>query len=161
MARVIPFLLACAGALVLPLAVLLFLQWPLREWVQAYSREANDLAQIIFACYVAVGVSVASYQGVHLAARAGENSTAARKRWRAAAIPIATALCVGPWAIFMLWSCLPSVMQSVASGERFAETLNPGYFAIRLSMVLMLVCIFGWLLVQLRSAYSSEIGEGP
>jgi hypothetical protein len=161
MARRVPFLLVFVGALVLPLAALLFLQWPLREWVQAYSREANDLAQIVFACYVAVGVAVASWQGVHLTAKVPPHFTAKSKSWRDVAIPMATALCVGPWAIFMLWSCLPSVMQSVASGERFAETLNPGYFAIRLSMVLMLVCILGWPLVQLCSAYSSGRDQGP
>ena len=33
------------GVLALPLSLLLFLQWPLRELVQAYSREANDVAR--------------------------------------------------------------------------------------------------------------------
>ena len=46
-----------AAALVLPLALLLFAQWPLRDLVQAHSREANDLAQIIFALYMAVAVT--------------------------------------------------------------------------------------------------------
>ena len=32
------------AVLALPLSLLLFLQWPLRELVQAYSREANDAA---------------------------------------------------------------------------------------------------------------------
>ena len=43
-----------AGWLMLPLALLLFAQWPLRELVQAGSREANDLAQVVFALYMAV-----------------------------------------------------------------------------------------------------------
>jgi hypothetical protein len=31
----------------IPLVLLLFMQWPLREWLHAYSREANDIAQWI------------------------------------------------------------------------------------------------------------------
>ena len=50
--RALGIFLTAGGALVLPVSLLLFLQWPLREWVQAYSREANDLAQVLFALYV-------------------------------------------------------------------------------------------------------------
>lgn len=50
--RTLGRLVTAASVLVLPVSLLLFLQWPLREWVQAYSREANDLAQALFAIYV-------------------------------------------------------------------------------------------------------------
>ncbi len=43
--RIIGGITWAGGILVLPLALLLFLQWPLRDVVQQYSREANDLAQ--------------------------------------------------------------------------------------------------------------------
>jgi hypothetical protein len=42
--------------LVLPVAVLLFLQWPLREVLGRHSREANNLGQWLFALYVAVAL---------------------------------------------------------------------------------------------------------
>ena len=35
---------SAAAVLVVPLALLLCAQWPLREGLHAYSREANDLA---------------------------------------------------------------------------------------------------------------------
>src|ERR1051325_8203610 len=35
--------------LILPVVILLFLQWPLRDLVRSHSREANDLGQWIFA----------------------------------------------------------------------------------------------------------------
>jgi hypothetical protein len=54
------FVTLCASLLVLPLAGLLFFQWPLRECVQAYSHEANDLGQVLFALYVAVAIFAAS-----------------------------------------------------------------------------------------------------
>ena len=47
--------------------LLLFLQWPLREWIQAYSREANDLAQVLFAWYVALALTAATRARAHLA----------------------------------------------------------------------------------------------
>lgn len=37
-----------ASLLAVPLALLLFAQWPLREVVQAYWRQANDWAQNLF-----------------------------------------------------------------------------------------------------------------
>ena len=46
--------------LALPLILLLFLQWPMRDVVRAYSREANDLGQIFFALFVAVSVTAAN-----------------------------------------------------------------------------------------------------
>jgi hypothetical protein len=54
--------------LVLPVVTLLFLQWPLRDLVHGYSREANDLGQWLFALYVAMAVTVATRAHTHLAA---------------------------------------------------------------------------------------------
>src|SRR5262249_49003404 len=65
--RAFGVVVAGAAVLVLPLSLLLFLQWPLREWVQMYSREANDLAQILFAFYVAVAITAATRAHAHLA----------------------------------------------------------------------------------------------
>ncbi len=44
----------------LPVALILFLQWPLRDFVRAYSREANDLGQWIFALYVSLALTFAT-----------------------------------------------------------------------------------------------------
>ena len=68
--RMIGAVTASALVLVLPLSLLLFLQWPLRDLVQAYSREANDLAQWLFALYVSVAITYATRQRSHLAADA-------------------------------------------------------------------------------------------
>src|SRR5437868_2421511 len=58
--RTLGRLVAAASILVLPVSLLLFLQWPLREWLLAYSREANDLAQVLFALYVSVAITAAT-----------------------------------------------------------------------------------------------------
>ena len=55
--------------LVVPLSLLLFLQWPLRELVHGYSREANDLGQWLFALYVASSVTAATRRRLPLGGR--------------------------------------------------------------------------------------------
>jgi TRAP-type C4-dicarboxylate transport system permease small subunit len=132
-----------AGMLVLPLAALLFAQWPLRDLVQGYSRQANDLAQIVFAVYMAVAVTAASRDGIHLAAgHVLHEREAHPPRWRAWAV----LACTAPWAVFMLWSAGPQIWQSLVQFERFGETLSPGFFVIKLSLALMVVLVFadGW-----------------
>jgi hypothetical protein len=143
------YLMMWASLLVIPLAFLLFLQWPLREWVQAYSRQTNDLGQIVFALYVAVAVYAASRRGVHLAAHTGGASLPLARRWGAWVI----LLCVGPWALFMLWAAASPIMQSVSVWESFAETLTPGYFVIKLALGLLLALV---LLEAVASAWRTH-----
>jgi hypothetical protein len=121
-----------AAMLVLPLAALLCAQWPLREVVQAYSRQANDAAQVLFALVMAFGVGYAGERRAHLVAGPPLRSS------RVAAI--LTAACVSPWALFMLWSTSAPVWESLRTLEKFPDTLNPGYFLVRVS---------GWILVLL------------
>lgn len=124
-----------ASVLVLPLALLLFLQWPLREWVQAYSRQANDLAQIVFALYVAVAISAASLARTHLAAGAAGGGRP--PRWHAWAL----LACVGPWGLFMLWAAWNPLRDAVLGLERFPETFTPGYFVLKLALGLLLLLV--------------------
>lgn len=129
------YLLLWASMLVLSLALFLFLQWPLRDLVQAYSRQVNDLGQILFAVYVAFAVYAASRTGAHLSAgRLDPAHRLVRGHWRA----WGTLLCVGPWAVFMLIAGYGNVKLSVLGMEHFAETLTPGYFLIKLAVVVLL-----------------------
>lgn len=121
--------------LALALALLLFAQWPLRELLQAYSRQANDVGQIIFAFYVAVAITAASRGHAHLASFKPSHQGTYRPRWHVWAILV----CTAPWALFMLWAGWPLVAGSVASLERFGETLTPGYFLIKLAMACMVL----------------------
>jgi TRAP-type C4-dicarboxylate transport system permease small subunit len=125
-----------AGALLaLPVSALLFLQWPLREWVQAYSREANDLAQVCFALYVSIAVTCATRRHTHI----GTDMLARHypPRWRLRLQRGAIAFAVLPWSAFVIWASAASVLDSVRSLELFPETYNPGYFLIRVAMLLL------------------------
>jgi TRAP-type C4-dicarboxylate transport system permease small subunit len=125
--------------LVLPLSALLFLQWPLRELLQAYSRQANDLAQILFALYVAVAVTEATRRGAHLAADALAHRWSALWRWRLNRIACLVVLV--PWALLVLYHGSVPAWQSLLQLERFQETLDPGYFVIRLAVLLLALLV--------------------
>ena len=130
---------ASALVLVLPLSLLLFLQWPLRDLVQAYSREANDLAQWLFALYVSVAITYATRQRSHLAADAlARNFPLAR---RARLYRLAMVFVLVPWSVFMLWAVAPMVWQSALQMERFAETYNPGYFIVKSAVGLLALLV--------------------
>ena len=125
--------------LVLPLALLLFLQWPLRELVQAYSRESNDFAQILFALYVSIAITAATRQDGHLAAdtlaRRFRNRT--RRRLKRFAAPVMLL----PWSAFVLWVAWPMVSESLRGLEAFPDTYNPGFFVIRTAVALLAAAV--------------------
>jgi hypothetical protein len=114
-----------AGWLVLPVGLLLFLQWPLRDLVHAWSVQANDLAQCLFAIFVAAAVTAATRARIHLAP-AHHNRA-----------PRLAAAAVLPWSLCLLIFGAGSVSRSVLQLESFGETGDPGYFLIKLA---------GWLL---------------
>ncbi len=133
--------LAIAGTqwLALPLIVLLFLQWPLRDLVHAYSSQANDLGQILFALFVAVSVTAATRTGAHLAADTlAQRYSAHTRHWIKR---IGTAVSVLPWALFVFIASKNFVVPSVLQLESFAETSNPGYFLIKCALWLMAIMV--------------------
>jgi len=125
--------------LVLPVSLLLFAQWPLREVVQAYSREANDLAQVLFAIYAGIAITYATRRDAHLAVEA---FAATRKgRMRARIGRAAALLVLIPWSLFLLYASWPLIAQSVRQWEAFPETFNPGYWALKLAVGLMALLV--------------------
>jgi TRAP-type mannitol/chloroaromatic compound transport system permease small subunit len=133
--RALGRMVAAASVLVLPVSLLLFLQWPLRELLQAYSREANDLAQALFALYVSVAITAATRDHSHLAADGFARRYPAAIRNRLARL--GALLVLVPWSIFVVYAAWPSVAQSVLQLEGFPETFNPGYFVIKVALLLL------------------------
>ena len=93
--RAVGRLIEAGRWLVLPVALILFLQWPLCDFVRAYSREANDLGQWVFALYVSLAMTFATLQRTHLAVDAVAHGYSERlrglvERWGGF-------LCVAPW----------------------------------------------------------------
>ena len=154
--RVIGILIAAAQWLALPLIVLLFLQWPLRDLVRCCSREANDLGQVIFAIYVVFSVSAATRAGTHLAADTLAQRYRARTRHRLK--QFGSTLAILPWALFVLFAGKTMVMSSVLGLESFPDTNNFGYFIIKAALWIMAVVIIAQALVDLfRPHRSSDV----
>jgi TRAP-type mannitol/chloroaromatic compound transport system permease small subunit len=154
--RLIGHIIAAAQWLTLPLILLLFLQWPLRDIVRAYSREANDLGQIIFALLVAVSVTAATRAGTHLAADTLAQRYSARTlHWIKR---IGTAVSVLPWALFVMFAGTSFVVPSVLGLEAFADTDNPGYFIIKAALWVMALLIVAQAAVDiLRPAPTDDV----
>jgi TRAP-type C4-dicarboxylate transport system permease small subunit len=143
--------IAIAGILVIPLALLLFAQWPLRDWLQLYSRQANDTAQILFGLYAAVAITAATISGSHLALTSHKHPTShANLSWRV----LASLACVAPWAVFLLWTSVPQMLASVTQWESFSEGLTPGYFVLRIALVMLPVLVLAQAAGSLFAALS-------
>jgi TRAP-type mannitol/chloroaromatic compound transport system permease small subunit len=127
--RLIAGVIATAQWFALPLILLLFLQWPLRDLLRAYSTQANDLGQIFFALFVSVSISAATRSGTHLAADTLAQSY--RPRTRAWIKRLGGGFALLPWAVFVFVAGKAFVVPSVLEGESFPETNNPGYFIIK------------------------------
>jgi len=145
--RLIGHIVGVAQWLALPIILLLFLQWPLRDIVHAYSSQANDFGQIFFALYVAVSISAATRAGTHLAADTIAQYYSARTRgwlWR-----LGAAFALLPWAFFVFIASKIFVVPSVLELESFAETDNPGYFLIKCGLWLMAITIIAQAIVDI------------
>ena len=130
MPRALDRLLGWGRWLALPVAVLLFMQWPLRELVHWGSRGANDLAQWLFALYVALAVTAATQAGGHLASDALARRCS--PRWRRG-LAVVGALALLGWGIVVLATSGASVWRSVVGLEAFPDTGNPFYFMVKLA----------------------------
>jgi TRAP-type mannitol/chloroaromatic compound transport system permease small subunit len=137
--RFLEVVLTAAKWLALPIVLLLFLQWPLRSIVGLYSREANDLGQWLFAIYVAVSITAATRAKTHLAADTmSRNYSDVTRQWLAR-----TGALLGliPWSIIVLVTSWAIVRQSALLLERFPDTGNPGYFIIKLALLILALLV--------------------
>ncbi|HTQ83701.1 MAG TPA: TRAP transporter small permease subunit [Pseudolabrys sp.] len=138
--RLIAGVIAVAQWLALPLILLLFLQWPLRDLVRAYSTQANDLAQIFFALFVAVSISAATRSGTHLAADTlAQYYRPLTRAW----LKRIGGVALLPWVFLVLIAGKNFVVASALGLEAFPETYNPGYFLIKCCLWIMALTMLG------------------
>ena len=145
--RLIGRIVAAAQWLALPLVTLLFLQWPLRDLIHCCSREANDLGQWIFALYVAVSMTAATRAGAHLAADLLAQGYSPRRRAILNRAGMAVSLL--PWALFILFASKDTVFNSLRGFESFPDTLNSGYFIIKLALWLVALLVLAQTVVEI------------
>ena len=142
--------------LALPVVLLLFLQWPLRDLVRAYSREANDLGQWVFALYVAISFTAATRAHTHLAADAIAHAYTPTTRARIWRFGVLIALV--PWALFLLVAGKNLVLPSIALLERFPDTGNPGYFLIKVALWVLAGLVLAQALIDIARPDHPDAG---
>src|ERR1700731_3454041 len=145
--RLIGTIVAAATWLALPLITLLFLQGPLRDLLRGYSREANDLGQVVFALFVAVSVTAATRAGTQLAADLFAQRYSARARRRLNQVGSAIGLL--PWALFVMVARKTTIVSSVRDLESFQDSGNPGYFLVKVALWVMAALILRQSLVDI------------
>ena len=151
---IVAWTLAALKWLAIPIGLLLFLQWPLREFVRAYSREANDLGQWLFALYVAAAVTAATRAGTHLAVDVVAKRYQPRTRRRL--VQICNLVALAPWALVIVATGTPSILASIRHLEGFPDTGNPGYFIVKTSLWLLA----GMVLITIALDFLPRDGEG-
>jgi TRAP-type mannitol/chloroaromatic compound transport system permease small subunit len=154
--RLVGFIVSFGRWLALPVVLLLFLQWPLRDLTGAFSREANDLGQWIFALYVAMSFTAATRARTHLAADAFAQTYSEKTRTRIWRVGVAVALV--PWALFLLIAGKNVVVPSLAVFERFPDTYNPGYFIIKLALWVLAGLILAQAAIDIASPERRDAG---
>lgn len=121
------------GASIVPLVLLLWVQWPLREWMQAGHRHANDLAQLLFAFYTVLAVAWASYHQTHLQIDPSFDKKAPHPILHRSLGFLLTL----PWLLTLSWFAWPLWWQSFKQGERFIESMLPGFHLLKLALLLL------------------------
>ncbi len=144
--------------LVLPLALLLFAQWPLRELAGAWSRQANDAAQWLFAVYVALALRATTRQRGHMAARLSVASS--WRPWRQRLARCGEAICVLPWAAFVVVTASAPAWRSLLALEAFPDTYDPLYFVIRIAAWLLAFLVMLQALLDLALGHAPAHSEG-
>ena len=129
-----------AIALVVPIVVLLLIQWPLRTWVETFSNYIFNFTQVLFGLYAAFAITAASRSNAHLAfvSYGSTKKTKKDSQWRT----WARLACVTPWALLILYISVPQTWQSIMLLEKFREGgFAHGYFMLRLSVVLLALLV--------------------
>jgi len=148
--RCVAWIVRAASWLVLPVSFLLFLQWPLRDLAHAGSREANDLAQVLFALYVSVALTAATRDRSHLSADLlARRYTGKLRDWMRRGACLAIAI---PASLYVLWAGAGATWHSLAQLEHFPETMNPGYFFVRIAAWLLAALVLAQAILDLLGA---------
>lgn len=146
---IIGVVITCLKWLALPIVVALFAQWPFREFAGGLAQQTNDFGQWLFALYVCVSVTAATRRKTHLSVDMISRRQTPGTRRVVSRVGIIFGLV--PWSILILAASAKTVFDSVSVLERFPETLNPGYFLIKLALWLGALLILAQSVIDLAS----------
>jgi TRAP-type C4-dicarboxylate transport system permease small subunit len=128
--------------LIFLLVVFLWAQWPMRVFASGNPRLINDMGQIAFAYFWVMAFAIACLSQSHLQI---SNNAAPTKKGRRAWTGFVLSL---PWAIFLVYSAWPLLINSWHENEKFPDSYSPGFYLIKLALILFPV---GWTLSNILS----------
>ncbi len=121
-------------SLLVPVIIgLLFVQWPLRVLVGDGHILVNDMGQLAHAAVFMVGLGYAMASNGHI--RLDIISFRFGVRLRATIELLGSVVIVIPWSVWLFWQSWPFMRMSFLQGERFPETLSPGYAGFKILLV--------------------------
>jgi TRAP-type C4-dicarboxylate transport system permease small subunit len=124
------------------LVVFLWAQWPMRVFASGNPRLINDMGQIAFAYFWAMAFAIACLSQSHLQISNNAAPTnATRRDWTGFVLSL-------PWAIFLVYSAWPLLINSWHENEKFPDSYSPGFYLIKLALILLPV---GWTLSNILS----------
>ena len=124
------------------LVVFLWVQWPMRVFASGNPRLINDMGQIAFAYFWVMAFAIACLSQSHLQI---SNNAAPTKKGRRAWTGFVLSL---PWAIFLVYTAWPLLINSWHENEKFPDSYSPGFYLIKLALILLPV---GWTLSNILS----------
>ena len=124
------------------LVVFLWAQWPMRVFASGKPRLINDMGQIAFAYFWVMAFAIACLSQSHLQI---SNNAAPTKKGKRAWTGFVLSL---PWAIFLVYSAWPLLINSWHENEKFPDSYSPGFYLIKLALILLPV---GWTLSNILS----------
>ncbi len=147
-----------AAWLVLVVVLLLFLQLPLRELVGVGYITANDVGQLVHAAVFMIGVPYCLRWNQHV--RMDLLYRRMNPRRQALVDLIGCLFLLMPWTVITAVYSVPMVLRSLAVRERFPETFTPGYFLLRL-LLLVFTALLALQAVAIAARAGDELLHGP
>jgi hypothetical protein len=123
--------LVVLGMPIFLLVVFLWVQWPVRVFATGNPRLINDMGQIAFAYFWVMAFGIACLTQSHLQISNNAATTnATRRAWSSFVLS-------SPWAIFLFYSAWPLLINSWHENEKFPDSYSPGFYMIKLALVLL------------------------
>jgi len=132
--------LVALGMPIFLLVVFLWVQWPVRVFATGNPRLINDMGQIAFAYFWVMAFGIACLTQSHLQISNNAATTnATRRAWSSFVLS-------SPWAIFLFFSAWPLLINSWHENEKFPDSYSPGFYMIKLALVLL---VLAWVVTNI------------
>lgn len=133
------------------LAILVFtlwVQWPMRMLLIGDARFINDIGQIAFAFFVVIAFNDANRTQSHLSIHSQHKPEIRTHFW----MQWIKYFFLTAWAVFVAYSAFPLFIHSLKEAEKFPDSYTPGYFLLKLALLILPLSYIAFLIKQFIQA---------